>query len=55
MADESSRSGIPESREVYEHGNRVFDRLDERYSRIVIFLMGVAAGAVLVGLLVVTS
>ena len=38
---------IPESREVYEHGNREFDRLDEKYSRVLIFVAGVIAGVVL--------
>lgn len=38
---------IPESREVYEHGDREYDRSERRYERQLAFLAGVAAGVLL--------
>jgi len=46
---------VPESREVYEHGDREFDWLDEEYSRWEIFLAGMLAGVTLMFLLEVLS
>jgi hypothetical protein len=41
---------IPESREVWEHGNREFDRRDALYGRAEIFLVA-AAAILLLGLI----
>jgi hypothetical protein len=38
---------IPESREVWEHGNRVFDRRDALYGLAERIVFGVAAGLLL--------
>ncbi len=42
---------IPESREVYEHGNHEYDRGEERYTRQLIFLAGLVSGILLMLLL----
>jgi hypothetical protein len=39
-----SHEKIPESREVYEHGNRMFDLLDDRYAKAGIFVLGTLIG-----------
>lgn len=47
---------IPESDEVWEHGDREFERKDLFYRELGIFLLGMAAGIFLLGaaLLVLT-
>jgi hypothetical protein len=46
---------IPESREVYEHGNREYDRSEQRYERRLAFLAGLIVGIICVYLLVVVA
>lgn len=44
---------IPESREVRQHGDREYDRSEEPYGRKLIFLAGMAVGALLMAFLMV--
>ena len=42
----NNRDYVPESREVYEHGNREFDRKDAAYAKANMFLAGTIVGMI---------